>query len=150
MSPPAPLFSRNVNQNMSENDEVNKREDTISLKYYIAHVLLVLGYARIWPVKTFSLITALISTGGTIFFILINSVLLFSEIVAVTMNHDLRLFANIIGVIGMHAVGLIKWCYCLYKNKEIVDIVTKLGSCHVLCQRLDDSEEGTYVNYTLQ
>ncbi|XP_012535514.2 odorant receptor 4 [Monomorium pharaonis] len=125
-----------------EDDKTRRRGDAISLEYYIAHLLLVLECARIWPVKSFSRLKASLSTGGTIIFITINSLLLLSEIVAVMINNDLTLFANIIGVISMHGVGLVKWCYCIRKNREIVDIVTKLKRCHTLCQRLDNSEEG--------
>lgn len=144
VSPPTPLLFSNMNRK-NKDDRARKREDAISLEYYIAHLLLVLEYANIWPVESFSPLKILLSTGGTIIFISINSLLLFSEIVAVMMINDLKLFASIIGVIGMHAVGLMKWCYCIRKNREIVDIVTKLERCHVLCQRLDNSEEGTSI-----
>ncbi|XP_029667761.1 putative odorant receptor 85d isoform X2 [Formica exsecta] len=84
----------------------------------------------------------LFSTGATTVFILGNSLLLFSEIVQLTMINDLQLFANIIGVICMHLAGLIKWCYCIKENHQIIDIVIKLEKCHVLCQQIDNSEEG--------
>ncbi|XP_070150568.1 odorant receptor 13a-like isoform X2 [Polyergus mexicanus] len=119
-----------------------KRKDIISLEYYISYLLVILGYARIWPVDSFSLYKILFSTGATIVFILGNSLLLLSEIVQLTMTNNLQLFANIIGVICMHLSGLIKWCYCIKKNHQIVDIVIKLEKCHVLCQQIDNSEEG--------
>lgn len=146
MLPHTSFFSPNINR---ESGKACMGEDTISLEYYIAYLLRILGYARIWPVESFSRLKTLLSTGATIVFISANSLLLFSEIVALTMNNDLKLFANIIGVIGMHAVGLIKWCYCLRKNREIIDIVAKLEKCHVLCQKIDKSEEGTRISYLI-
>lgn len=146
MPPPTPLLSSSMSRK-DEDDKVCRREDAVSLESYIAYLLLVLGYARIWPVESFSPLKILLSTGATIVFILTNFLLLLSEIVALTMNNDLKLFANIIGVIGMHAVGLIKWCYCIWKHREIIDIMMKLEKCHVLCQRIDDSDEGTSIIY---
>lgn len=128
---------------MSENDKACEREDTIFLEDYVASLLRVLSYACIWPAKSFSL-KILITTGMTIVFISTNSVLLFSEIASLALINDLKLFASIIGVIGMHAVGLLKWCYCIRKSNEVIDIMTKLEKCHVLCQRIDKSEEGIY------
>ncbi|KYN10181.1 Putative odorant receptor 85c [Trachymyrmex cornetzi] len=141
MHPPTPLLFPNMNRK-SEDNKACKREDILSLEYYITNLLLILGYACIWPVKSFSPLKILLSTAATIVFILANFLLLFSEIVALTMNNDLKLFANIIGVISMHAVGLIKWCYCIWKNREIIDLVEKLEKCHVFCQRIDNSKEG--------
>ncbi|KYN35942.1 Putative odorant receptor 85c [Trachymyrmex septentrionalis] len=138
---PPPLLFPNMNRKIEDN-EARKRENIISLQYYIANLLLVLEYACIWPVKSFSLFKVLLSTAATIVFILINFLLLFSEIVALTMSNDLKLFANIIGVISMHTVGLIKWCYSIWKNREIIDLVRKLEKCHVFCQRIDNSKEG--------
>ncbi|KAG5310356.1 OR13A protein, partial [Acromyrmex insinuator] len=126
----------------SEDNKACKREDIISLEYYIANLLSVLEYACIWPVKSFSPLKILLSTTATIVFILTNFLLLFSEIVALTMSNDLKLFANIIGVISMHAVGLMKWCYSIWKNREIIDLVRKLEKCHVFCQQIDNSKEG--------
>ncbi|XP_011874600.1 PREDICTED: odorant receptor 4-like isoform X1 [Vollenhovia emeryi] len=142
MTPPTPLFSPSMSRK-SEHDEARRREDATSLEYYIADMLRVLEYACIWSGESsLSLLKTLLSTGATIVFMFINTLLLLSEVVALTMNNDLKLFANIIGVIGMHFTGLLKWCYCIRTNREIVDIVTKLGKCHVLCQRIDKSEEG--------
>ncbi|XP_018055303.1 PREDICTED: odorant receptor 13a-like [Atta colombica] len=109
----------------SEDNKVCKREDIISLEYYIANLLFVLEYACIWPVKSFSPLKVLFSTVATIVFILTNFLLLFSEIVALAMSNDLKIFANIIGAISMHAVGLMKWCYSIWKNREIIDLVRK-------------------------
>ncbi|XP_025075235.1 odorant receptor 83a-like [Pogonomyrmex barbatus] len=118
------------------------RKNATPLEYYIEYLLMILGYARIWPTESFSPLEILFSTVATAIFISTNFLLLFTEIVALMMSNDLELFANIVGVIGMHSVGLIKWCYCIRKNKEIVDIVEQLKKCHVLCQRIDNSEKG--------
>ncbi|KYN04844.1 hypothetical protein ALC62_04228 [Cyphomyrmex costatus] len=130
----------------SEDNKAYRRED-ISLENYITNLLLVLGYACIWPVKSFSFLKVLLLTAATFVFILTNFLLLFSEIMALMMSNDLKLFANIIGVISMHAVGLIKWCYCIKKKRKIIDLFLKLEKCHVLCQRIDNSEKG-YRIYT--
>jgi len=136
-----PFFSPNINRE----SKACTGKDAISLEYYIAYLLRILKYSRIWPVESFSRLKILLSTGATIVFISASFLLLLSEIVAVMMNNNLKLFANIIGVISMHAMGLIKWCYCLRKNREIINIVAKLEKCHVLCQKIDKSEEGTLV-----
>lgn len=136
-----PLFSRQI---MSRDDE-SRGTDAISIKRYMEYLFRVLEYGRIWPTESFSLFKILLSMAATIFFISTNVILLFSEIVALTMNINMKLFANIIGVIGMHAVGLIKWCYCIRKNRKIVDIMIQLEKCHVLCRKLDSSEEGTRI-----
>ena len=147
--PPTPLLFPNMNRK-SEDNKVCKREDIISLEYYIANLLFVLEYACIWPVKSFSPLKVLFSTVATIVFILTNFLLLFSEIVALAMSNDLKIFANIIGAISMHAVGLMKWCYSIWKNREIIDLVRKLEKCHVFCQRIDNSKESMSINYYYQ
>lgn len=120
--------------------EIFKRRDIMSMEYYISYLLVIFGYGRIWHVD--SLNKMLFSTGATTIFILGNFLVLLSEIVALMMNNDLKIFANIIGVICMHLVGLMKWCYCIKENHQIVDIAIKLEKCHVLCQQIDDSKEG--------
>ncbi|XP_067209476.1 odorant receptor 4-like [Linepithema humile] len=130
---------------MNRSNDAWKKEDAVSLKYYIANLLVVFGYARIWPDESFVLCKIFFSTAATATFISANFVLLLSEIAALTMSNSLELFANIIGVICMHAVGLIKWCYCINKKREVVDLVMKLEKCHVLCQRIDRSERGSQI-----
>lgn len=132
-----------MNRKSNDDQTEIKRKDTISLEYYISCLLVILGYARIWPVDSFPLRKVVFSIGATSVFILGNSLLLLSEIVELTMINELKLFANIIGVICMHLVGLIKWCYCIKENRQIIDIAMKLEKCHVLCQQIDNSEEGT-------
>ncbi|XP_020292359.1 odorant receptor 13a-like [Pseudomyrmex gracilis] len=127
----------------SGDDETCKRRNATSLSYYIASLLVTLEYARIWPDgESFPSCKILLSSGATIIFICANFLLLLSEIAVLTMRCNLELFANIIGVIGMHAVGLVKWCYCIKTNGIIVDMVMTLEKCHVLCQRIDNSEDG--------
>lgn len=135
----------------SGDDETScKRRNATSLRYYIANLLVTLEYARIWPDdESFSSCKILLSSGATIILICANFLLLFSEIAVLTMRCNLELFANIIGVIGMHAVGLIKWCYCIRKNGIIVDLMMTLERCHVLCQRIDNSEDGMSIYYLL-
>lgn len=135
-----PLFSRQTMHRKSEND---KACGTGAIEFYSEYLFRILGYACIWSTGSFPLFKLLLSTGATIIFISANFLLLFSEIVVLTMNINLKLFANIIGVIGMHFVGLIKWCYCIWRNRKIVDIVAQLEKCHVLCQKIDESE-GTW------
>ncbi|XP_011874601.1 PREDICTED: odorant receptor 4-like isoform X2 [Vollenhovia emeryi] len=107
MTPPTPLFSPSMSRK-SEHDEARRREDATSLEYYIADMLRVLEYACIWSGESsLSLLKTLLSTGATIVFMFINTLLLLSEVVALTMNNDLKLFANIIGVIG----------YRIYRNE---------------------------------
>ncbi|KAL0125368.1 hypothetical protein PUN28_004480 [Cardiocondyla obscurior] len=129
-----------------EDDKAHERKDPISLEYYIEYLLRILEYACIWPVRSLSPLQNLLSTGVTIFFLLMNLFLLLPEIAALTMSNDLKVFANIIGVIGMHAVGLIKWCYFIWKNREIVDLVKQLKMCHVLCQKINRSEEAYQIH----
>ncbi|XP_072751008.1 odorant receptor 13a-like isoform X2 [Anoplolepis gracilipes] len=133
-----------VNRTSNDDQTKIKRKD-ISVAYYISHLLVIFGHAQIWPVHSFSLCKMLFSTAATTVFILGNFLLLLSEIVKLTMISDLKLFANIIGVICMHLVGLIKWCYCIKEKHQIVDIAIKLEKCHVLCQQIDNSEEGCRV-----
>jgi len=144
MLPPIPLLFSSMNR---KSDKAYRREDATFVEYYIAYLLLILEYARIWPAESFSPLKILISMGATIIFILANFLLVISEMVALTMNNDLKLFVSIIGAICMHIVGLIKWCYCIQKNRKIVNIVGKLEKCHVLCQRIDNSKEGTSIIY---
>lgn len=132
-----------MNRKNTDDQTDIRRRDTISLEYYISCLLVILGYARIWPVDSFPLCKMVLSIGATSVFILGNSLLLLSEIVELTMTNELKLFANIIGVICMHLTGLIKWCYCIRENRQIIDITMKLEKCHVLCQQIDNSEEGT-------
>ncbi|XP_011701733.1 PREDICTED: odorant receptor 13a-like [Wasmannia auropunctata] len=141
--PSTPFYFPDMNR--KDEDDKSRGKDALSLEYYIKYLLLALGYARIWPTESFSPLKILLSWGATIVFISANFLLLFSEIVVLTMNNDLKLFANIIGVINMHFVGLMKWCYCIWRNKEIVDIVEQLKKCHVLCQRINDSKKGCQI-----
>ncbi|XP_071645983.1 uncharacterized protein [Temnothorax longispinosus] len=143
MAPPTPLLSPNMNRK-SENAKA-WREDAIfldSLQHYIAYLLRILGYTRIWPIESFSLLKMLLLTGTTIIFISALFLLLLAEILMLTMNINLKLFASVIGVISLHCTALTKWCYCIWKNRKIVDLVMKLEKCHVLCQRIDKSDEG--------
>lgn len=114
----------------------------MSLLHYMEYLFRVLEYARIWPNESSSLLKISLSAGTTFFFMLMNFLLLSSEIVALTININIKLFANIIGVICMHAVGFMKWCYCVRKNEKLIDLVSQLEKCHVLCQKIDKSEEG--------
>ncbi|XP_050450947.1 odorant receptor 4-like isoform X1 [Cataglyphis hispanica] len=125
----------------SNDDQAEIKKKDVSIEYYISDLLVILGYARIWPVD-FSLCKMLFSTGVIIILISANSLILLAEIVQLTMINDLKLFANIIGVICLHLAGLIKWCYCIKGNRQIVDIAIKLEKCHVLCQQIDNSKEG--------
>ncbi|CAL1677976.1 unnamed protein product [Lasius platythorax] len=131
-----------MNRKSNDDQTEIERKDVISVEYYISYLLVIFGYARIWHVDSFSLCKMLFSTGATIVFILGNFLLLLSEIVAFMMSNDLKVFANIIGVICMHLVGLMKWCYCIKENRQIVDLTMKLEKCHVLCQQIDNSREG--------
>lgn len=140
---PSLSFSPVDMKRKSNDDQTEiRRKDATSLEYYISCLLAILGYARIWPVDSFPLHKMVFSIGATSVFILGNFLLLLSEIVELTVIKELKLFANIVGVICMHLVGLIKWCYCIKKNRQIVDIAIKLEKCHVLCQQIDNSGEG--------
>ncbi|XP_019882318.2 putative odorant receptor 85d [Camponotus floridanus] len=138
------LHQKQTNMNRKSNDDQTeiKRKDMTSLEYYISFLLLILGYARIWSVDSFPLCKVVLSIGATSIFILGNSLLLLSEIVELIMTNELKLFANLVGVICLHLIGLIKWCYCIKENRQIIDIAMKLEKCHILCQQIDNSEEG--------
>lgn len=136
-----PLFSPRT-MNRSGSDKA-RRTDATSLQHYMEYLFRILEYARIWSNESSSLLKISLSTAATIFLMLSNFLLLFCEIVALTININIKLFANIIGVICMHLVGLIKWCYCIWKNRKFIDIIMQLEKCHVLCQKIDKSEEGT-------
>lgn len=123
-----------------------KREDaatTTSVEYYIEYLLIMLEYSRIWHAKSFSPLKTLLATATTTVLILVNFLVVLSEFTILTMTYDLKLFANIVGAISLHGIGLIKWCYCISKNKKVLDIVMTLERCHALCQRIDDSKEGS-------
>ncbi|XP_029159447.1 odorant receptor 13a-like [Nylanderia fulva] len=130
-------------KNNDQTEMFKRRDDIMPVEYYISHLLAIFGYGRIWHVDSLS--KMLLSTGATTIFILGNFLLLLSEIVVLMMINDLKIFANIIGVICMHLVGLMKWCYCIKESSQLVNIAIKLEKCHVLCQQIDNSEEGCQV-----
>ncbi|XP_026823893.1 odorant receptor 13a isoform X2 [Ooceraea biroi] len=125
----------------SDDDKSYKRGNVMSLEYYMATLLAMFRHVRIWPVTSFTLCKTFLVTTGTNISLMAIFLVLLSEIVALMMITSLKLFANIIGVICMHVTGLIKWCYCIRYNEEIVHIVTKLEKCHVLCQQFDNCEK---------
>jgi hypothetical protein len=123
-----------------DDDKPHERSDTID--HYIASLLAVFRYARIWPAESLALRERLLSTVATSVLIAANFLLLLSELAALTPDIDLEMFAKIISSISMHNSNLVKWCYCIWRGGEIVSIVMKLQKCHVLCQRINNCEKG--------
>ncbi|XP_032684229.1 odorant receptor 33b-like [Odontomachus brunneus] len=64
-----------------------------------------------------------------------------SEIAVITMGTNE--VADVIGVFTTHFNGLLKWSYCTIKNRRLFDLILKLEKCHVLCQRIDSTKEGS-------
>lgn len=114
----------------------------VSLEHYIEYLLIELEYVGAWPLKVTSLKTHL-SKAMAILSSLTLFVLVLLEAAMLLIYKDLRLFANIIGMIILHTVDFMKRVYFMQEKKKIRDTVVKLEKCHVLCQRIDDSQEGS-------
>jgi len=122
-------------------DDKHERGD--AMDHYIASLLAVLRYARIWSAEPLALRETLLSTAATSVFVAGNFLLLLSEMAALTLDMNLEIFAKIMSITSMHGLGFVKWCYCIRRGGEMVGILMKLQKCHVLCQRIDDCDEGT-------
>lgn len=123
------------------NGESRVQKDARSLEYYIEYLLIQLEYVSAWPPKVVSLKTHLLKTVA-VFSTLTLFVLILLESAMLLIHKDLQLFANVIGVIVLHTVGFMKCVYFLQRKRKIRDMMVKLEKCHVLCQQIDDSQEG--------
>lgn len=127
----------------SQEDEARKGKHVLSVERYIPFLLVALKYARMCPAESFPMYKIVFLTGLVVVVIVTIFLNLLSEVAIIVIGMDGDGTADVISVLSTHVVGLMKWCYCTTYNGRLFDIVKKLERCHVFCQRIDSTMEGT-------
>lgn len=129
----------------SQDNEAHKGKHVFSIESYFPRLMVALKYSRMFPSEfcEFSMIKIAFLTGLVVTFTAIIFINLISEIAVIIVGVNGDQIADVISVSSTHALGIVKWYQCTINNRKIFNIVNKLERCHVLCQRVDSTIEGT-------
>lgn len=127
----------------SQDDEARNGQHTLSIERYFPFLLAMLKNTRMYASEQFLTFKIVFLTGLAVFFMVLIFVNLIADIGIIIVGVNADQFADVVSILSTHIVGLIKWLYCTTNNRKLFGITQKLERCHVLCQRIDSTVEGT-------